>query len=51
MEDTVDPAKSPETRCAPGARISFVTVFYLATTAGGVAINLRIGLLKPGCRF
>ena len=51
LEDGVDPAKSPETRGVPGARISFVTAFYLATTAGGVALNLPIGLLKPGYRF
>ena len=51
LEDGVDPAKSSETRGVPGARISFVTAFYLATTAGGVALNLPIGLLKPGYRF
>jgi len=51
LEDGVDPAKSPETRGVPGARISFLTAFYLATTAGGVALDLPIGLLKPGYRF
>lgn len=51
LEDGVDPAKSAATRGVPGARISFVTAFYLATTAGGVALNLPIGLLKPGYRF
>jgi guanine deaminase len=28
-----------------------VTAFYLATTAGGIALDLPIGLLKPGYRF
>jgi guanine deaminase len=51
LEDGVDPSKSPETRGTPGARISFVTAFYLATTAGGIALDLPIGLLKPGYRF
>ena len=47
----MDPALSAATRGVPGARISFVTAFYLATTAGGIALNLPIGLLKPGYRF
>ena len=51
LEDGVDPARPPETRGVPGARISFVTAFYLATTAGGIALDLPIGLLKPGYRF
>ena len=48
LEDGVDPSASPETRGTPGARISFVTAFYLATTGGGIALDLPIGLLKPG---
>jgi len=51
LEDGTDPARSPATRGVPGARISFVTAFYLATTAGGIALDLPIGLLKPGYRF
>jgi guanine deaminase len=51
LQDGVDPAKSHETRGVSGARVSFLTAFYLATTAGGVALNLPIGLLKPGYRF
>ena len=51
LEDGVDPSRSSETRGTPGARISFVTAFYLATTAGGVALDLPIGLLRPGYRF
>lgn len=51
LEDGTDPAKSPATRGVPGARISFVTAFYLATAAGGIALDLPIGLLKPGYRF
>jgi guanine deaminase len=51
LEDGVDPAKSSAARGVPGSRISFVTAFYLATTAGGVALDLPIGLLKPGYRF
>ncbi len=51
LEDGTDPGKSPRTRGVPGARISFVTAFYLATTAGGIALDLPIGLLRPGYRF
>jgi guanine deaminase len=51
LEDGTDPAKLAATRGVPGARISFVTAFYLATTAGGIALDLPIGLLKPGYHF
>jgi guanine deaminase len=51
LEDGTDPARSPASRGVPGARISFVTAFYLATTAGGIALDLPIGLLRPGYRF
>lgn len=51
LEDGTDPARSPAARGVPGARISFVTAFYLATTAGGIALDLPLGLLKPGYRF
>ncbi len=50
----------PIRRCPPsshlgknraGSGVSCVTAFYLATTAGGIALDLPIGLLKPGYRF
>jgi guanine deaminase len=50
-EDGVDPNLPLDKRGAPDSRISFVTGFYLATTAGGVALDLPIGLIKPGYRF
>ena len=50
-EDGVDPNLPLNKRGAPDSRISFVTGFYLATTAGGVALDLPIGLIKPGYRF
>lgn len=50
-EDGVDPDLRLEKRGVPDSRISFVTAFYLATTAGGIALDLPIGLIKPGYRF
>lgn len=50
-EDGVDPDVPLDKRGAPDSRISFVTGFYLATTAGGIALDLPIGLIRPGYRF
>lgn len=51
LEDGVDPAQAAAKRGLPGSGISCLTAFYLATTAGGIALDLPIGLLKPGYRF
>jgi guanine deaminase len=51
LEDGVDPARPAASRGTAGSRISFVTAFHLATAAGGVALDLPIGLLRPGYRF
>lgn len=51
LEDGVDATKAADSRGRAGSGISCVTAFYLATTAGGVALDLPIGLLKPGYRF
>ncbi|MDW6024379.1 guanine deaminase [Mesorhizobium sp. BAC0120] len=34
-----------------GARIDFRDAFYLATTGGGISIDLPIGRFAPGCHF
>jgi guanine deaminase len=51
LETGVDAAKSAETRGTRDARIDFVAAFHLATAAGGVALDLPIGLFRPGYRF
>ncbi len=52
LESGVDPALPPEKRGAGGnARIDFRDAFYLATTGGGVALDLPVGLFAPGYRF
>jgi guanine deaminase len=51
LQDGVDPARSREGRGTPNSRIDFVTSFYLATAGGGVALDLPIGVFKPGYRF
>jgi guanine deaminase len=51
LEDGVDATKAAALRGRAGSGVSCVTAFYLATTAGGIALDLPIGLLKPGYRF
>ncbi len=51
LETGVDPARPREARGTPGRRIDFVAAFHLATAAGGVALDLPIGLFRPGYRF
>jgi guanine deaminase len=51
LETGVDPARSRDARGTPGARIDFVAAFYLATAAGGIALDLPIGLFRLGYRF
>jgi guanine deaminase len=51
LESGADPALPPERRGVPGSRIDFRTAFRLATAAGGEALDLPIGLFRPGYAF
>ncbi|MDJ0954983.1 MAG: guanine deaminase [Acidimicrobiia bacterium] len=51
LEDGVDAAVSAADRGVAGSRISFAEAFWLATTGGGEALGLPIGLLEPGYQF
>lgn len=51
LEDGTDPALPAEERGRPGSRIDMATAFHLATTGGGVALDLPIGLFVPGYKF
>lgn len=51
LEDGVNPDDSRETRGRPDSRIDMLTAFHLATAGGGVALDLDIGLFRPGYHF
>ncbi|WP_281354880.1 amidohydrolase family protein [Chelativorans xinjiangense] len=52
LESGTDPDLPPERRSLRAAsRIDFRHAFYLATTGGGVALGLPIGLFAPGYHF
>lgn len=51
LEDGVDSALPPQTRGVPAARINFKEAFWMATTGGGQALDLPIGLFQPGYAF
>lgn len=51
LEDGVDPRLPPAARGTPASRIDFREAFYLATTGGGVALDLPIGAFLPGYQF
>lgn len=51
LEDGVDATDSRETRGVPNSRIDMLTAFHLATAGGGVALDLPIGLFRPGYHF
>ena len=51
LEDGVDATVSRETRGTPHSRIDMLTAFHLATAGGGVALDLPIGLFRPGYQF
>lgn len=51
LEEGVDPTDSRETRGTPDSRIDLLTAFHLATAGGGVALDLPIGLFRPGYQF
>ena len=51
LEGGVDTEISAAERGKPQARIDFKEAFWMATTGGGKALNLNIGLLKAGYAF
>lgn len=51
LEDGVDAKDSRETRGVPNSRIDMLTAFHLATAGGGVALDLPIGMFRPGYHF
>lgn len=48
LETGVDPALPQAERGVAGSRIDMRTAFHLATAGGGVALDLPIGLFRPG---
>jgi guanine deaminase len=52
LETGNDPGLPPEERGGrPNSRVDFREAFYIATTGGGVALDLPIGNFAPGCHF
>ena len=51
LESGTDPTLPPERRGVPNSRIDFRTAFRLATAGGGEALDLPIGLFRPGYAF
>jgi guanine deaminase len=51
LETGTDPDVPRETRGHPGAAIDMLTAFHLATAGGGEALDLPIGLFRPGYHF
>ena len=51
LEEGVDPAIGSDERGTPDSRISFMEAFWMATVAGGLALDLKVGLFKEGYAF
>ena len=52
LESGVDPSLGPEERSRQtGVWIDFRDAFYLATTGGGIALDLPVGHFSPGYQF
>jgi len=51
LETGVDPDVPRETRGHPGATIDMKTAFHLATAGGGEALELPVGIFRPGYQF
>jgi len=51
LESGVDPRQDRATRRRESARIDVPTAFWLATAAGGIALDLPVGVFKPGFQF
>jgi guanine deaminase len=51
LESGVDPRRPAAERGVPDQRIDFAEAFWLATAGGGIALDLPIGLFRPGYAF
>ncbi len=51
LETGVDALQTRAQRRRPGSRIDAVTAFWLATSGGGIALDLPVGLFAPGYQF
>ena len=51
LESGTDPTLPMERRGVPESRVDFRTAFRLATAGGGEALDLPIGLFRPGYAF
>jgi guanine deaminase len=51
LESGVDPALARPLRRRPDSRIDALTAFWLATVGGGIALELNVGLFRPGYQF
>jgi guanine deaminase len=51
LESGVDAARDPSARGRPGARIDATAAFWLATAGGGIALDLPVGIFRPGYQF
>ena len=51
LESGVDPTQNREQRRWESSRIDALTAFWLATAGGGVALDLPIGMFRPGYQF
>jgi guanine deaminase len=51
LAEGTDPALPANQRGRPRSAINLVTAFHLATSGGGVALDLPIGVFAPGYRF
>jgi guanine deaminase len=51
LESGVDPRLPRKSRRSPDSRIDAATAFWLATAAGGAALDLRVGLFREGYQF
>ena len=51
LETGTDPDVPRETRGHPGATIDMKTAFHLATAGGGEALDLAVGIFRPGFHF
>jgi guanine deaminase len=51
LENGVDPSRPRATRGRPGARISAAEALWCATAGGGEALDLPIGMFRPGYHF
>jgi guanine deaminase len=51
LESGVDTTQVRAERQSPDSRIDAPTAFWLATAGGGIALDLPLGLFKPGYQF